>query len=136
MTVARNGLLLRGLILPSLCCMEDIGSFDGQLACLIAKITPIPKIGSGNELTAGFTQFQPARGQSMFACEFLKGWPQTRLVRRTHSFHCRYANVQSRNVSETQRVRVRHKTIRQDFIGLFGHATVSRNALSSSASTS
>jgi hypothetical protein len=84
-TVARNGLLLRGLILPSLCCMENIGSFNGQLACLIAKITPIPKIGSGNESTAGFTQFQPARGQSMFACEFLKGWPQTHLVRKTHS---------------------------------------------------
>jgi hypothetical protein len=77
--------LLRGLILPSLCCMEDIGSFDGQLACLIAKIAPIPKIGSGNESTAGFTQFQPPRRQSMFACEFLKGWPQTHLVRRTHS---------------------------------------------------
>lgn len=32
--------------------------------------------------------------------------------------------------------KARHKTIRQDFIELFGHATVSRNALSSSASTS
>lgn len=128
--------LLRGLILPSLCCMEDIGSFDGQLACLIAKITPIPKIGSGNESTAGFTQFQPARRQSMFACEFLKGWPQTHLVRRTHSSTADMQTCSLAMARRNKEYEVRHKTIRQDFIELFGHATVSRNALSSSASTS
>lgn len=40
--------------------MKDIGSFDGQLSCLVVKILAVPKIRSGGKPIAGFPKLHPS----------------------------------------------------------------------------
>ena len=65
--------------------MKDVGSFKGQLSCLVTQVTAIPEIGSCNEPITDLSQFQPTRRQLVFACKFLNGWAQTHPLRRTRA---------------------------------------------------
>ena len=70
----------------------------------------------------------------MFAWEFFKGWAQTRFVRSTSIGGMQNSNLEI--VQEPKDCTKKAEKFCQDFAAPFGQATVSRNALSSSASTS